>query len=412
MSLTFALRTQGVMPSAVREILKVAEQPDVLSFAGGLPAPELFPVGAIAEAHARVLAHDGPAALQYSTSEGFGPLREWVASDFRRRGVNASADSILITNGSQQGIDLAARVLLDPGAVVVTENPSYLAALQVFSAAQARVVPVESDHEGLRLDALARVLATENVRLVYVVPNFANPTGGTLSLARRQGLMALTQSYQVPVLEDDPYGALRFSLSPVPPLAAFDDAGLVLSMGTFSKTLAPGLRVGWVLAPPAVRRHLVVAKQACDLHTGTLTQRATADLLAHFDYEAHLSRLCQVYSQRCETMNDALGAFLPAGSTFTKPHGGLFFWVELPGDYDTTALLPRAVAQKLAYVPGAPFFATAPRANTLRLNFSNRSPELIREGMKRLGRVLEQAAHEPGALTAPTAANDHQRSIH
>ena len=390
MSLKFAVRTRGVAPSAVREILKVAERPDVLSFAGGLPAPELFPVEAIAEAHARVLAESGAAALQYSTTEGFGPLREWVASDFRRRGVSADAESIVITNGSQQGLDLAARVLLDPGSVVVTENPSYLAALQVFTAAQARVVPVDSDAEGFKLDALARALATEDVRLIYLVPNFANPTGATLSLARRHAVMALAQSYGVPVLEDDPYGALRYSGEALPPLASLDSSELVLSMGTFSKTLAPGLRLGWVHAPKSMRKHLVVAKQACDLHTASLAQRAVARLLETFDYDGHVARLCQVYGERCEAMNRALKVCLPAGSRFSKPNGGLFFWVELPAALDAGALLPLAVAQKVAYVPGAPFFAASPKPNTLRLNFSNRPVEAIRDGMQRLGAIFSR----------------------
>ena len=408
MSLKLALRTNGVAPSAVREILKVAERPDVLSFAGGLPAPELFPVEAIAEAHARVLRENGGAALQYSTSEGYAPLREWVAADFRRRGVQADADSIVITNGSQQGIDLASRVLLDPGSVVVTENPSYHAALQVFSASQARIVPVESDAEGFLLGALGKVLATEDVRMMYVVPNFANPTGATLTLARRHAVMALAQSYGVPVLEDDPYGALRYSGSPLPPLASLDTSGLVLSMGTFSKTLAPGLRLGWLLAPEVMRKHVVVAKQACDLHTGTLAQRATVALLEAFDYQGHIAKLCKVYGERCNAMNQVLQTTLPAGSTFTKPAGGLFFWVELPPQLDATALLPLAVAQKVAYVPGAPFFASAPKRNTLRLNFSNRPIELIRDGMERLGQLFSNELRtnaQPETLEARRSGN-------
>lgn len=393
MSLAFAKRTHGVAPSAVREILKIAERPDVLSFAGGLPAPELFPVEAIAQAHARVLGGpNGAASLQYSTSEGFGLLREWVANDFRKRGVAASADSIVITNGSQQGIDLAARVLLDPGSVVLTENPSYVAALQVFSAAQAQIVAVESDAQGFVLDALAKALATHDVRMIYVVPNFANPTGATLSLSRRHAVMALAQSYGVPILEDDPYGALRFEGSALPPLAALDSSDLVMSMGTFSKTLAPGLRLGWVHAPLAMRKHLIVAKQACDLHTGTLVQRAAVELLLHFDYDAHVAKLCAVYAERCEAMARALTTHLPASSKFVKPSGGLFFWVEVPAPLDMTALLPFAVTQKFAYVPGAPFFASAPKVNTLRLNFSNRPPEAIRDGMQRLGAILASAS--------------------
>lgn len=299
---------------------------------------------------------------------------------------------MLVTNGSQQGIDLVARVLLDPGAVVVTENPTYLAALQVFQAAKATVVAVDSDREGMRLEALAKVLATHDARLIYLVPNFANPTGVTWSAARRAGLLALAQAWKVPVLEDDPYGAVRFSGTALPPLAALDDAGLVLSLGTFSKTLAPGLRVGWLRAPVAVRRHLVIAKQASDLHSGTLAQRAVVQLLASFDLEAHLVRLRAVYRERCELMFDALTRAFPRGTRCERPEGGLFLWAELPPGLDTLALLPTAVSRhRVAYVPGTPFFAAAPRDNALRLNFSNCRPDDIVDGMRGLGRLFAEA---------------------
>jgi 2-aminoadipate transaminase len=401
MGLKFSQATRGVAPSAVREILKIAEQPEVLSFAGGLPAPELFPVEAIAAAHARVLEREGRAALQYSTTEGYLPLREWVAADFTARGVPTQAEQVLITNGSQQGLDLAARVLVDPGAVVVTENPSYLAALQVFHAARAQVVAVPSDAQGVLPEALAQVLATRDVRLLYLVPNFANPTGATLSLTRRLAVMALAQAHGVPVLEDDPYGALRYRGEALAPLASLVPE-LVLSLGTFSKTLAPGLRLGWMRTPRAMRQHLVVAKQASDLHSGTLTQRATAELLRTFDYAAHVERLRAVYGERCDVMDSALSRELPKGSRWVKPEGGLFFWVTLPEPLDALELLPLAVAQKVAYVPGAPFFVHDAAPNTLRLNFSNRAPAELREGLARLGRLLrvEVAHHAPTRASA------------
>jgi len=387
-----AERTSGVTPSAVREILKVAEQPEVRSFAGGLPAPELFPVDAIAQAHARVLVMNGPAALQYSTTEGYAPLREWIASHFADKGAPTTADDVLVTNGSQQGIDLVSRVLLDPGAVVVTENPTYLAALQVFQAAQAKVVAVDSDREGMQLEALAKVLATHDVRLIYLVPNFANPTGVTWTAPRRAGLIALAQAWKVPVLEDDPYGAIRFAGAPLPPLAAMDDSGLVITLGTFSKMLAPGLRIGWLRAPAAVRKHLVVAKQATDLHSSSLAQRAVVELLARFDLEAHLNRLRSIYRERCELMFEAVRAVFPPGTKCLKPDGGLFLWVELPSGVDTLSLLTTAVTQHhVAYVPGAPFFVDRVPSNTLRLNFSNCQPKDIVEGMASLSRVFGEA---------------------
>lgn len=400
MTLTLARRTRGVSTSAVREILKVAERPDVLSFAGGLPAPELFPVEQIARAHATVFAREGDAALQYSITEGFGPLREWLAADLQSRGVKASADSLLITNGSQQGLDLVARVLLDPGAVVLVENPSYLAELQVLAAAEAKVIAVGSDEHGIDVAEVAALLERHPVRLIYLVPNFSNPRGTTLSLERRHALVALAQAHQVAILEDDPYGALRFRGEHLPGLAALDDQGVVISLGTFSKTLAPGLRLGWAHAGPQVRKHLVVAKQASDLHNASLAQRAVAELLRDFDYAGHLKTLCRVYGERCEVMLQAIARHFPRGTQVTRPQGGLFIWVELPGQVDTEPLLAQAVAQKVAYVPGAPFFASAPRRNTLRLNFSNRSPELIERGIERLGRVLAMGVRGAAAEVA------------
>jgi 2-aminoadipate transaminase len=386
-----ARRTRKMAPSAVREILKVAEQPDVLSFAGGLPAPELFPIEEIAQAHAKVFQREGDAALQYSTTEGFAPLREWIAQDLRRRGVaGATADSVLITAGSQQGIDLAARVLLDPGSTVVVASPSYLAALQVFAAAEAKIITVPGDDDGMDTAELAKVLARQTARLIYTVPNFQNPKGTTLSGPRRQAMVALAQQHGVPILEDDPYGELRFRGEAIPPIAALDGER-VLSLGTFSKTLAPGLRLGWVHGPKALLKHLVVAKQSADLHSSSLSQRAVAALFESFDYLGHLKKLRRVYGERCDVMLGELERVLPEGSRITRPDGGLFIWVELPQRFDTEKLLKRAVEEKVAFVPGAPFFADKPRRNTMRLNFSNRPPELISEGLARLARVFREA---------------------
>jgi 2-aminoadipate transaminase len=380
-----------IKTSAVREILKVAERPDILSFAGGLPAPELFPLEAIAEAHAEVLATEGRAALQYSTTEGFGPLREWICGHLQKRGRVANADQVLITNGSQQGIDLVAKVLLDPGDLVVVENPSYLAALQTFGAFEAKFATVGSDDQGMRTDDLERLLATHKPKLVYVVANFQNPKGTTLSLERRRELVRLAQRHRFLILEDDPYGELRFTGDHLPSLAAFDDEGVVVSLGTFSKTLAPGLRLGWVVGPRDFVRSLTIAKQSTDLHTATLAQRAVAKLLTRFDYNAHLESLRPVYGARANAMLDALKLHMPAGTRWTTPEGGMFLWVELPAGLSGDALLPRAIEQKVAFVPGSPFFANNPRPEFLRLNYSNRPPDLITEGMRRLGAVIAAA---------------------
>ncbi|MBZ4421541.1 PLP-dependent aminotransferase family protein [Myxococcus sp. RHSTA-1-4] len=386
-----AQRMARTKTSAVREILKVAERPDILSFAGGLPAPELFPLEAIAEAHAEVFATEGRAALQYSTTEGFAPLREWICGHLQQRGRVADADQVLITSGSQQGIDLVAKVLLDPGDLVVVENPSYLAALQTFGAYEAKFLTVGSDDQGMRTDDLERLLATHRPKLLYVVANFQNPKGTTLSLERRRELVRLAQKHRFLILEDDPYGELRFTGSHLPSMAAFDDEGVVVSLGTFSKTLAPGLRLAWVVGPRDFVRSLTIAKQSTDLHTATLAQRAVAKLLTRFDYGAHLDALRPVYGQRANAMLDALKVHMPAGTRWTTPEGGMFLWVELPAGLSGDALLPRAIEQKVAFVPGSPFFADNPRAEFIRLNYSNRPPELITEGMRRLGAVIAAA---------------------
>ncbi len=388
--LRLARRMAKMPPSVVREILKVAEQPDVLSFAGGLPAPELFPVEAIARAHAEVLEKDGRAALQYSTTEGYAPLREWVVARMARRGIKVSLDQVLITNGSQQGIDLVSRVLLDPGDVVAVENPSYLAALQTFSGCECSFLAVESDDEGMDVAALERAISDRHPKLIYVVPEFSNPKGTTLSRERRQRLVRLAGTHRIPVLEDDPYGELRFRGEAPPPLAALDDVGVVIHLGTFSKTLAPGVRLGWLVGPRELVRAATIAKQAADLHSATLAQRAIATLLTTFDYDAHLATLRRVYGERCVAMLDALDHHLPSGTRWTRPDGGLFIWAELPEGISADEIFADALREKVAFVPGSAFFAASPRREFMRLNYSNRPPALIEEGIARLGRVVRQ----------------------
>ncbi|MDC0714557.1 PLP-dependent aminotransferase family protein [Stigmatella sp. ncwal1] len=374
--------------SAVREILKVAERPDILSFAGGLPAPELFPLAAIAQAHAEVFASEGPAALQYSTTEGFAPLREWICSHLAKGGMRVSADQVLITCGSQQGIELTAKVLLDPGDVVVVENPSYLAALQTFSGYEATFAVAGSDDDGMCVEDLERILIERRPKLIYIVPNFHNPKGTSLSLERRHLLVQLAQRHRVLILEDDPYGELRFRGKPLPSLASLDTEGVVLQLSTFSKTLAPGLRIGWVTGPRELIRSLTIAKQASDLHTATLAQRATLKLLNQFDYTGHLNQLRAQYGERCLVMLDALKENMPPGTRWTQPDGGMFVWVELPQGMSAEELFPKALEKKVAFVPGTSFFAAHPRKEFMRLNYSNRPPELIREGIRRLGAVI------------------------
>jgi 2-aminoadipate transaminase len=388
----FARRLEGMGSSVIREILKVTEQPEVISFAGGLPAPEVFPVEELARAHAEVFAEEGAQACQYSTTEGWRPLRDWIAGRMRKRGVkSADPERVLVTSGSQQGIDLVGKIFLDPGDAVVVENPCYLAALQVFNGYEAKLVAVGSDDEGMRVDEVERAIegASRRPKLIYVVSQFHNPKGTTLTFERRRRLLEVARRYSVPVVEDDPYGELRYSGAAIPPLAALDDEGLVIYLSTFSKTLSPGMRVGWAHASREVFGALVRAKQAADLHTNTIQQRAAARLLASFDFDAHVERIKTVYGERRDAMLAALAEHFPSQARWTRPEGGLFLWAELPEGVRAEELFEDAIAARVAFVPGAPFFAAEPRHNFMRLNFSNSSPDAIEEGIRRLGNLLK-----------------------
>lgn len=392
----FSTRTAALKPSAIREILKVTAAPDIISFAGGLPAPELFPVEAVARSAQAVLSANGPAALQYGVTEGHLPLREWVSAHLAASvGLDASPDEILITSGSQQALDLLAKVLFDPGDLVVTANPAYLGALQAFQAYQARPVGIASDAEGLRPDAFRAFLESSAIRpkLLYLVSNYNNPTGVSLPAVRRAEIADIAARFGVPVLEDDPYGALRFSGEALPALGAFPGARDCLYLGSSSKILAPGLRVAWlVVKDRALREKLSAAKQAADLHTSSFTQRIVHHYVSQPGALArHVATLCDVYRRRRDIMLSALARELPAGSTWTRPDGGLFLWVTLPLGIDTTELLRAAVREKIAFVPGAPFWVGEPVRNTLRLNFSNASEPAINEGIARLGALLRAA---------------------
>lgn len=396
-SYRFANRMSRMPVSAIREILKVTEHPEIISFAGGLPAPELFPVAAIAQAHVEVFANEGPVALQYSTTEGCHSLREWIARRMQQRGIKATADNVLITTGSQQGIDLVGKVFLDRGDAVVVENPCYLAALQSFSGQEASFIPIDSDDEGMRVDQLENALKTSHPKLIYIVSEFSNPKGTTLPLERRQKLIELSAQYRVPILEDNPYSELRYAGEQLQPLAAMDVAqdpmtedGLVIHVSTFSKTLSPGMRLGWLIAPEEIFQMLVTAKQAADLHTSTIEQLAAAHLLKTFDFDGHVRHLCSVYGERCRTMLSAMDRYFPAEARWTRPEGGLFLWVELPELISAETLFEEALAERVAFVPGTSFFACHGKLNFMRLNFSNQLPEMIEEGIKRIAGVLKR----------------------
>ena len=385
-----ARRMSRMAVSQVREILKVTERPDIISFAGGLPAPELFPVDAIAAAHSEVFSEEGAQALQYSTTEGLRSLREWIAGRVAERGIQTDAERVLITTGSQQAIDLVAKVFIDPGDEVIVENPCYLAALQSFSGYEAQFVPVESDDNGMCTDQVEAALRRSQAKLIYIVSEFSNPKGTSLSAERREHLVDLARRYRVPILEDDPYSELRYMGERPQPLAALDKAGWVIRASTFSKTLSPGLRIGWVTAAHEIIQELVIAKQAADLHTSTVEQRATARLLRTFDYDRHIAKLCEVYGERCRMMRNSIETHFPAETRWTRPEGGLFLWVELPEKMKAQDIFLEALEDKVAFVTGDAFFAGAPRYNFIRLNFSNQRPEMIEEGILRIAKVLKR----------------------
>ncbi|MFF5481513.1 PLP-dependent aminotransferase family protein [Streptomyces sp. NPDC012935] len=385
-----AARAGSVGGSPVRDILAVTARPEVINFAGGLPAPELFDREGIAAAFRDVLAETPERALQYSTTEGEPSLRSGLAARMSDRGLATDADDLLITTGSQQGLSLLATALLDPGDTVLVEDPCYLAALQAFGLAGARVVAVPGDADGVDAQALEELVVRERPKLFYTVPTFQNPTGRTLPAERRAAVAEVAARSGVWIVEDDPYGELRYEGERVPWIASCPGAeDRTVLLGSFSKVMAPGLRLGWLRAPAALRRACVVAKQAADLHTPTLNQLAAARCLTGLD--AHVARVRDVYRERRDAMVAGLPGALPEGSTWARPEGGMFLWARLPDSYDTTALLPKVVRQDVAYVPGAPFYAGEPDRSTLRLCFVTQTPEEIGEGLRRLAEGLRQA---------------------
>ncbi|MSP12496.1 MAG: PLP-dependent aminotransferase family protein [Chloroflexi bacterium] len=393
----YAQRTQRMAGSAIRELLKFTELPDVISFAGGLPAPELFPVAEIASATASVLSRMGSQALQYGATEGYTPLRELLA---QQSGAPFVTANILITTGSQQALDLLGKIFINPGDRILVESPTYVGALQAMNAYGAEYVAIPSDDYGMITENLEEALHV-GPKLIYVLPNFQNPSGVTLSLERRRQLLDLSRRYGVPIIEDDPYGQLRFEGDPLPSLLSLaaqdypdDYQGNVIYLSTFSKTLAPGLRVAWVVAPAEVARKLVLAKQGADLHTASLNQILVHEIARTDFLDRHVPLIRQVYRERRDLMVTELAAHLPPGVRWTYPQGGLFLWVTLPEGLDAAATLQAAIAQKVAFVPGAAFFPCGGGANTLRLNFSNANPVQISQGIARLGRVIYEQIDE------------------
>lgn len=397
----YAQRTQRMGSSAIRELLKLTEKPEIISFAGGLPAPEVFPVEEFSAACQRVLRDFGAQALQYSTTEGFLPLREMIARHTARYGIKVTPDNILITSGSQQALDLLGKIFINRGDRILVESPTYLGAIQAWNAYGAEFIAVPMDEHGMRTDALEEAFRS-GPKFIYVLPNFQNPTGVTLAEERRHVLIDLAHRYGVPIIEDDPYGQLRYEGENLPSVVVLDGQerddggpcyrGNVIYLSTFSKILAPGIRLAWVIAPPEVISKLVQAKQGADLHTASFTQMVAFEVSHGGFLDRHIELIRKVYKERRDVMLAAMDRHFPEEVNWTQPEGGLFLWGVLPDYLKAADVLRSAVEEKVAFVPGEPFYPCGGGHNTMRLNFSNATPENIREGIARLGKVLAEKA--------------------
>ena len=399
----YAQRTKGIKSSAIRELLKITQRPEVISFAGGLPAPDVFPTARFQEACRKVLEQNAPMALQYGATEGYEPLREMIARHTERYGIKAKTENVLITSGSQQALDLIGKLLINAGDRVLVEAPTYLGALQAFDVYGAEYVSVPSDDDGLRTDLLETPLRS-GPKFMYVLPNFQNPGGTTLSEGRRHELVLMADRYGVPIIEDDPYGQLRYEGEHLPPLVVLDrenlrrdngySIGNVIYLSTFSKTLAPGLRLGWIVAPPDVIAKLIQLKQGADLHTSTFVQIVAYEVAKDGFLDEHVKLIRKVYRERRDIMLEALKQYFPPEVTWTHPKGGLFLWVSLPEGMDTQKLFQTALRENVAFVPGDSFYARNGFSEQgkchFRMNFSNAKPDLIREGVRRLSIAVKQ----------------------
>jgi 2-aminoadipate transaminase len=396
----YAQRTKAAKSSIIRELLKLTQRPEVISFAGGLPAPEIFPVERFREACERVLSTNPSIALQYGPTEGYRPLRELIVAHMARYGILATVDNVLVTSGSQQALDLIAKLLINRGDRILIESPTYLGALQAFDLMGAEYVTVPTDDDGLQTSEMERAVRS-GPKFMYILPNFQNPGGTTLSRKRRDELVLLSDKYGIPIIEDDPYGQLRYEGEHIPPLVVLDRTNLlrddgyllgnVIYLSTFSKVLAPGLRLGWIVAPPDVISRLVQLKQSTDLHTSSFAQMVAYEAARDGFMEEHVRLIRKVYKERRDTMLEALHDYFPPEVSRTHPHGGLFLWITLPPGIDTMKLLDTALRQDVAFVPGDPFFPPGDSGSHMRLNFSNAQPEQIREGIRRLSIAV---AHE------------------
>ena len=395
----WASAVNSITSSAIRELLKITEQPGVISFAGGLPSPSCFPAEELAVAAERVLAREAGRVLQYGPTEGFPPLREFLASLMAGRGLPIAAEQLIITSGSQQGLDIIGKLLIDPGDTVLVENPTYVGALQALRPYRPSFVTLPMDDQGLRIEGLEQALddlaaAGKRPKFLYTVANFQNPTGVTLATERRHALLDLAERHGLPLVEDDPYGELRYSGEAPPLLAALDaqrwgEPRQVVYLSTFSKLLAPALRVGWAVGPRALLHRMVQVKQGLDLHTSSLTQAIAFEACRDGLLARQIPRICRTYHERRDTMLAELEQAMPPGTRWTRPDGGMFLWVTLPEELNASHLLAHAIERQVAFVPGADFHANGGGQNTMRLNFSHPTPEQIQVGVRRLAEAIE-----------------------
>lgn len=401
----YSHRSTRLKSSVIRELLKLTRRPEVISFAGGMPAPELFPLERFEQASRRVILEQGQKSLQYAETEGWPDLRAMIARHATRYGIPAAPANVLITTGSQQALDLIGKLMIDPGDKVVVEAPTYLGGIQAFNAYGPEYIQIPTDEHGLQIEPLEQALKLQP-KFMYVLPNFQNPSGVTLSMKRRQRLIQLVKQYGVPVVEDDPYGQLRYDGEHLPPLFALDRENWphpeefrgtnVLYLSTFSKTLAPGLRIGWIVGPSEVLAKLTQLKQGTDLHTSTLTQAVAYEVARGGFLDEHVQTLRRVYRERRDVMLQAMAEFFPEGTTWTRPLGGLFLWARLPEGLSSTSLLEEALKCDVAFVPGTAFYPNEPDGEPyMRLNFSNMQPEAIREGIRRLGDCIRDQIKAP-----------------
>lgn len=392
MAIKYSKRMKGVKASEIRELLKLTIRPEVISFAGGLPAPELFPIEEMKRVSLKILEESGQQALQYSPTEGFPPLRQKIAKRMEKLGVGTYSDNILITNGSQQGLDFSGKIFLDAEDVVIVESPSYLGAINAFRAYQCKFVEIPTDDNGMIMEELEKALnTTKNVKMIYVIPDFQNPSGRTWSLERRTKLIELANKFDLPIVEDNPYGELRFEGERIPSIKSLDREGRVIFLGTFSKTFCPGLRIGWVCASDEILNKYILVKQGADLQSNSMSQRELNEFLESYDLDGHIEKIKRLYKERRDLMINSIKEYFPSEVKYTYPQGGLFTWAVLPKHINARELMVKALERNVAFVPGGAFFPNGGNENTMRINYSNMPGDRIVEGIKVLGEVIKES---------------------